>query len=254
MDNEHQENSELAKKYIDNQLAEEQLEAVAKKVKEDADFAKELAFQMAMKKAFEMEEVDLEEDIQEILQSEEKERIVADNQEVIPPKETPVRQIAYWKYIVPIAASILLAAFWFLNQPTPRAQTAKAFLTEASANAEPQNLLGSFDLGQALEEENYPAIIDWARESRAALNNKCKNNVANYYLGTLSLYTQTEGKPAKETIDTLECVYNKYGADYPDMPIHLARAYWYNGDRAKAKAMVELIQTSLPEDLQDLQN
>lgn len=231
MDNLNQKDEDLAKRFIDRTLTSKELEEVNKRIESDTAFAEKLAFYTAMRDAFAEEE----------------------NVATEPTKKIAV--INYRKYVFAAAATLLaILTFWFIvnnRANTIRQQICAQELIKFQKNIQPKNTLGSTNqLDILIKAKKYTEAIEQLSSVRNQATDTCKNNLVNYKLGMLLLYHET-GQTASAAVNPLNCIYTNYRENYPDITIHLARAYFWSGQNDLARAILKDNTITLPPDLKN---
>ncbi|MEM6317739.1 MAG: hypothetical protein AAF960_08715 [Bacteroidota bacterium] len=239
MDNLSAEDRDLTKRFLDRQLSKEELNQVNKRLENDPDFAQAMAFQSALREAF----------AKRIADTKEKE-----NETTV----VPLRGHRRWLGSVAVAAVTLgLLVFWWTYQPSDaRAiESIRPIALETfREKMEPRDLLAtSVQIEQLIQQKNYDRAYQLLTAKSAAAITPCKNNRTNFQLGMLQLYQQPLSNVAK-AVTPLRCIYDNYLANYPDIPIHLARAYLWSNQIDKAQIIIETTTVPLPPDLQSLRD
>lgn len=238
---------ELAKKFADKNISFDQLEALNEKVKNDKNVADEVAFQIALRKSFE--------------QNQAKEEILADELKEVLAKHRSTnskgRYLNNSKKILLVAASIIgIFLLWFtidffLAQHR-KSQIATQELSKMASEAITKNKLSTtIDLENLLYNNDFNAAINLCIKEKKKFKDACKNDVANYHLGKLQLYYQPK-RDLTQAIQALKCIQENYRNAYPDIFIHLARAYLWSGNEIAAQQVLPNNSINLPEDLKKL--
>jgi len=141
----------------------------------------------------------------------------------------------------------------FLPQQSKN-QIATQELIEMASEALPQNKLSTtIDLENLLHNNDFDAAINLCLKERSKFKDVCKNDVVNYHLGKLQLYYQPR-QDFTQAIQALSCIQENYSSSYPDISIHLARAYLWSGNKTTAQQILRNNSINLPKDLRKLKD
>lgn len=247
---------DLIQKIIQKKLTLEQIQEVDARIKEDENFAKNLALHISLHKAFNKkqtpEEIKGEREILDILQQGKKNK---SKLRILYPYIAIASAILLLIVFTPIYPTVINRLDQFAENRSNQEELDKLV---AMVEDKSTKLGGSSNLmDKNIEEGKFDqAIIEGERirNNKEKVKDKCLNNDLNYKLGKLYLYYYKGIDKYTNAKEPLRCVYEYYPDTYKDVPIDLIKIYLNLGDKEEAQQIANTISTPLPPKLREILN
>lgn len=237
------EDQDLIQGFLRRELSIQQAQTLKKRIKEDKDFADNLAFQISLQNAFNHKKQE------EALTA--SQDIAIKNKQ----KKRPILKIVYIGLAVAAAIFLLfmINPVWFTNvNKSQDERVASLELEEMTkeVNQAGTHLGGDTDIMlSSIGNEQYDLAIAEGEKILSKQADPCLNDKVNYNLGRLYLYHDKSPDKFQKAKDVLNCVYKYYGEDYREITIHLTRVYIGLRNNTMANEIVEQIPAPVPIDI-----